>query len=392
MSSGSPMSADRARRPRICLFSEYLYPVLSRGRVPFAGGAEVQLARLGKGLAECGFDVSAVTCDFGQPDGLHVDGMTLHTCYPPTSPIPVVRFFHPRLTGGLAALRRADADLYLFQGAALWAGVVRDVAAAMGRRFVWLVAHDNDVMATLPDVHGWRDRTWVRRAIRRADAVVSQTEWQRQRLHADFGRDSVVIPNPVDTPPPDRMARVEGPPSVAWLATYKPSKRPDWFTRFAERHPHVPCRMAGVIPVPPLSTEEWDRARAMAERLPNLEVLPTLPRERVSDFLRSVTVFAHTSPAEGFPNAFLEAWAHGLPSVTAFDPDGLIERERIGACRNDYATWEHELERRLSDASLRVSEGARARAYVVREHDPQVILARVAEVMRTVLVVPSPHA
>jgi glycosyltransferase involved in cell wall biosynthesis len=379
------MTSSSKRRPRVCLFSEYLYPVLSRGRVAFAGGAEVQLARLGRGLSESGFDVSAVTCDFGQPEGLQVDGMTLHKCYPPTSPIPFIRFFHPRLSGGIAALRRADADLYLFQGAALWAGVVRDVAAAMGRRFVWLVAHDLDVMRTLPDVHGPRDRWWVRRAIRHADAIVSQTEWQRQRLLEDFGRESVVIPNPVDAPPVESMADAAGPPSVAWLATYKPSKRPEWFTRFAERHPRIPCRMAGVIPLPPLSTHDWEQALAMADRLPNLEVLPTLPREQVGDFLRRATVFAHTSPAEGFPNAFLEAWAHGLPSVTAFDPDGIIERERLGACRNDYDSWEKALELRLEHVEQRRSEGARARAYVLREHAPDAILAKVADVMHRAL-------
>ena len=97
------------------------------------------------------------------------------------------------------------------------------------------------------------------------------------------------------------------------------------------------------------------------------------PHERVGDFLRGATLFAHSSPAEGFPNTFLEAWSHGLPTVTSFDPDGRIEALGLGACRTDYESWETELERRIADPALRREEGARARAYVEAHHAPEVI-------------------
>ncbi|MEQ1834370.1 MAG: glycosyltransferase, partial [Candidatus Eisenbacteria bacterium] len=255
---------DANRRPRVCLYVEYLYPVVSEGRVPFAGGIEVQLSNMGRGLVGEGFDVTVVTCDFGQPDGLEAGGMRLLKSYPPRGGLPVARFFHPRLTQGIAALHRADADVYVVQGAALWAGIVRDVAAAMGRPFVWLVGHDHDVLATLPDVHGWRDRTWVKRAIRGANAIVSQTEKQRAMLQQAFARDSDVISNPVELPPASQVVDAGAAPVVAWLATYKPEKRPEWFTRFAERHPDVRCRMAGVIPMPPMSRQSWEQAQAAA--------------------------------------------------------------------------------------------------------------------------------
>lgn len=373
------------RLPRVCMFVEFFYPVVSDGRVPFAGGIEVQMAHLGRGLVRSGFDTTVVTCDYGQPDGLEVNGMRLLRSYPPRQGLPVVRFFHPRLTRGIAALRRADADVYIVQGAGLWAGIVCDVAHAMGRRFVWLAGHDDDVMASLPAVSGWRDRTWAKRAIRAAEAIVSQTENQRRVLAESFGRDSVVIPNPVELPGVGHVVDAGGSPSLAWLATYKPSKRPEWFTRFAARHPDVPCHMAGVIPDPPLTREPWERARAVAERCPNLEVLPTIPHEQIGEFLRGATLFAHSSPAEGFPNAFLEAWAHGLPCVTCFDPDGLIERERLGACRDDYERWEAELERRIADPMLRRAEGARARAWAQAHHAPEVVYEQLAGVLRRVL-------
>ena len=371
--------------PRVCMHVEYLYPVVSQGRVPFAGGIEVQLSLLARGLVREGFDVTVVTGDFGQPAELSIDGVRLLRAYPMHGGVPVVRFLHPRLTRGIAALRRADADVYLMQGASLWAGIVRDTAAAMHRRFVWMLGHDYDSLSALPHVHGLRDRWWARRAIHHAHAIVSQTERQRAAFLAAFGRDSTVIPNPVELPPADRLADAGGVPVLVWLATYKPTKRPEWFTRFAERHPDVRCRMAGVIPVPPLDDRAWRAAQAVAARCPNLEVLPTIPHEQVDEFLRGATLFTHSSPAEGFPNAFLEAWAHALPSVTAYDPDGIIETHRLGACRTDYDAWEAQLERRLADPALRREEGARARAYVAAHHAPAIIQARLAGVLRSVL-------
>jgi glycosyltransferase involved in cell wall biosynthesis len=139
--------------------------------------------------------------------------------------------------------------------------------------------------------------------------------------------------------------------------------------------------MAGAIPPPPLDDREWRAARAAAERLPNLEARPTIPHEHVGEFLRGATLFAHSSPAEGFPNAFLEAWANGLPTVTAFDPDGLIEGEGLGACRLDYDAWEHELERRLAEPERRREEGARARRRVETHHAPERVVDRLRAVL-----------
>ena len=353
-------------RPRVCVYAEYLYPVVSDGGVLQAGGAEVQMALLAFGLADRGFEVSVVTCDFGQPDGLVVNGVRMHICFDPQAGLPILRFFHPRLSGALRALWRANADVYVVRGAGLWAGIVCGFTRMRRRRFVWMAAHDHDVAAALPDVHGLRDRWWARRAISRADVIVCQTVTQQRALSRAFGRESTVIMNSVNIPP---EALDSGNSSdVVWLATYKPGKRPDWFTRFAERHPRLHCRMAGVVPTEPSSDGEWLKARAAAARCANLEVHPTIAHERIGEFLEGAAVFAHSSPSEGFPNTFLEAWSRGLPVVTCFDPDGIIERERLGACRRTYEEWEKEVERFAGDSRLRGETGARARAYAQRVH------------------------
>jgi hypothetical protein len=367
------------------MFVEYLYPVVSDGRVPFAGGIEVQLSLMGEGLAQRGFDVHAVTCDYGQPDLLRAGGMTLHKAYPPAGGVPGLRFFHPRLTRGLTALGRADADIYLFRGAALWAGLVHAVARARGRKFVWLTGHDHDVRRELPDVHGPRDRWFVRRAIRGADAIVTQTRSQQERLRADWGLESTVIMNSVAIPPESELGDAGAGTTVVWLSTYKPVKRPEWFTRFAERHPDVPCRMVGVVPGTPQGERSFREARSAAAVHANLRVTGPVAHERIGEALASAAVLAHTSPAEGFPNTLLESWVRAIPTVSSFDPDGIVEREQLGACRGAYDDWELELERRIADIELRRREGRRARHWAIWHHAPEVVHDQLATLLRRLL-------
>ncbi len=368
-----------ATRGRACFYVPYMYPLFSRGRVPFTGGSEVHMSLLARGCARLGFEVDVVTCDYGQPPEVVEDGVRLLRAWPPLSGLPVLRFFHPRLTRTLAALRRSAADVYVVQGAGMNAGLTCDVAHAGGARFLFLSGSDFDLDPALPRVYGPRDRWWARRAIHGADAIVTQTGRQNECLRRGFGREGTVVMNPVELP--EGTVDVAANRAVVWLATYKDIKRPEWFTRFAERHPDVRCVMAGVIPIPPLDDRDYRAARAVAERCPNLEVRGPVPHEAIGDLLAEGALFAHTSPDEGFPNTFLEAWAHGLPTVTTFDPDGILTRERLGEKHDTFEAWEGAVLRWLADPALRAEAGARARAYARREHGPEVIDARFAAVL-----------
>lgn len=361
------------------MYVPYFYPVVSRGRIPFAGGIEVQLSLLAKGLVERGFDVTVVTCDYGQADGIVVDGVKLLRCYRPDAGLPILRFLHPRVSTSIAALHRANADVYLVQGAGLYAGLVADVARAMGRRFVFMSAADHDVSRELPDVNGPRDRIWYRRGLAGASAILVQTAKQRALLRDAYGYDGLVIMNPVDIP--NELAAPAASRRVVWVATYKASKRPEWFTRLAERHPDLECAMVGVVPTPPLTDADFVAATAVARRCPNLTVHGPLAHERVNEFLSGAALFTHTSPAEGFPNTFLEAWSIGLPTVTCFDPDGIIARERLGERHETFEAWEEAVLRWMSDPEGRAAAGARARAYARATHGSGEIHERVAEVM-----------
>jgi glycosyltransferase involved in cell wall biosynthesis len=370
-------------RGRVCFYAPYAWPLFTAGRIGFTGGAEVQQVALARGLAARGFAMSMVCCDYGQPRSVDVDGITVLRAYPPHAGLPVVRFFHPRLSLALAALSAADAEAYYVRGGALAAGVAFDLARSRRAAFVLGAAHDHDARRSLPLLGNPRDRWWVRRSIRGANAVVAQTETQRQLFASEFGITAEVIPNLVEIPAASADAGADGP--IVWLATYKPAKRPEWLIDLARRLPHRRFVMCGVIPIPPETTESWEMARRAAKDLPNLEVRGYLEHGRIAELFGGAALMVHTSPVEGFPNTVLEAWAQGVPTVTAVDPDGVVARERLGAVATDPQALAAAVEALMSDAEARRAAGARARVWVMAHHASEAVLERLAALFDRVI-------
>jgi glycosyltransferase involved in cell wall biosynthesis len=97
---------------------------------------------------------------------------------------------------------------------------------------------------------------------------------------------------------------------------------------------------------------------------------------------RSVAIVS-TSDFEGMPNTFLEGWARGVPAVAfAHDPDGVIERHRLGCFAGG------SLERLVTLASSLWEErrdqaelAERCREYVLDYHSPEAVSARWVELL-----------
>lgn len=358
---------------RACFFAPFLWPLWSGGRLAFTGGAEVQQARLARGLAARGVDTTVVSLDFGQPSPVTAHGVRVLKSYRLDDGLPVVRFFWPRLPRTIAALRAAGADVYYARGAGLEAGVAHEVARSRGAAFVFAAAHDLDAVRALPRLPNPRDRWWFARALRGADAVVAQSERQRESFRSEWGIDAAVIRNLVELPGAAADPGASG--TVVWLSTYKPGKRPEWFVELARALPGRRFVMAGTLPPPPSSSGAWDAAVAAARALPNLEVRGFVEHGRVAELYRAAALFVHTSPAEGFPNTLLEAWSHGVPSVSCVDPDGVVAREGLGEVVAGPAGLAAAVSAWMDDPGRRREAGARARRHVERAHAPEAVLA-----------------
>src|SRR6185503_7086816 len=183
-----------------------------------------------------------------------------------------------------AALLRADAEIYYVCGSGMPAGLTSEVARLKRASFVIGLASDYDVMTDPPLASGSANLGWYFRALRRADHVFAQTEFQSTELQKNFGVASTILPNMMEIPETPADPGKEG--IVLWNATYKAIKRPEWFVNLARELPGHRFVMAGIIPPPPLTREAWDSAVAAARELPNLEVHGFLPESELVQLRR----------------------------------------------------------------------------------------------------------
>jgi len=312
--------------PRIdlCLVAHLAWGALSGGTTGHVGGVERQTSLMARWLASR-----------GQRDGDVVDGVRVVKLCAREAGLPLLRFLHPRWTSLNRALARANAGIYYHNCSEYVTGQVALWARRHGRRFVFSTAHDEDTDPRLRHL-SLRERVLYRYGLRHADRIIAQTRTQQSRLKEHFGRESVVIPMPCPGPGPEEtLARPARPGAgrVLWIGRVCEQKRPHLLLELARACPDVGFDLVG-----PADTSPYTRAVLEAVRsTPNVRVRGAVPRPKVPALYLAASCLVCTSRDEGFPNTFLEAWSHGLPVVSTFDPDGLIAERGLGGAAADVA-------------------------------------------------------
>ncbi len=330
------------RAPRICFVAPAIYStVCPDAGVPRIGGAELQQTMLGGVFAAAGMEVTYVTLDHGQPDKQRVNGATVIKSYREQAGIPGVRFFYPRVPKLWRALARADADVYYVRGAGYLPGLVARFCRRHGRRLVFATASDANVDPSLPSLPRMRDRCLYRHGLRRADAIVVQSNHQADELARHFGLSARVIRNVWHTnaslSPSGRREL------VLWVSMFRELKQPEHFLRLAKAFPDERFVMIGG---PLAGTKPYfERVRRAAEAVANLEFLGYRTFQETEAYFERAKLLVNTSRYEGFPNTFLQAWSRGVPVLSYVDPDDLIVRCGLGAV----AASEGELGQRFGD-------------------------------------------
>lgn len=310
---------------KICLVGLHNLSVLApeySDRV--VGGEPVQQTLLARALARRGHDVSMIVADLGQADGMRYEGIRTFKAYRPAAGVPVLRFIHPRWTGLWSALNRADADLYYTSCAGMEVGLLAFFCRQFGKRFVFRSASDSDCDSSRLLVRYARDRLLYAYGLRRADAILVQSDSQARSLSRSYGLASRVagmLVEPSSSAPTHDL-------DVLWVGNVRRVKRPDRVLWLAARLPHVAFHMVGGA----LPGEEalYARVRNAAAACGNVSFHGRLPYADVNDLYGRARLLLNTSDVEGFPNSYLQAWIRGVPVVTLIDPDGVIGREGLG--------------------------------------------------------------
>jgi glycosyltransferase involved in cell wall biosynthesis len=362
--------------PSICLVAHSAYGALAGDNSGHIGGVERQTSLMAKWLAAKGYGVSMLTWDEGQPDDLVVAGVRVIKICGAKAGLPGLRFFHPKWTGLVRAMRQADAEVYYQNCGECVTGQAALWCRRHGRKFVYSVASDPDCDPRLPEMRTVRERVLYRYGLRRADRVVVQTRRQQTMLREGFGLESEIIPMPCSGPgngeEVERRLPQPNARRVLWIGRICEVKRPDRFLDLAESCPDLVFDLVG----PTFDADYSQAAYKRAKGLANVTVHGPVAFGQVAEFYRRAACLCCTSDFEGFPNTFIEAWGHGVPLVSTFDPDNIIATRGLGIVARDVAGLARGIRELFGSAERWGAASARARQYYLENHTVESAMGR----------------
>ena len=373
--------ATRRSPIRVCFVALNAFGALSGAPTRHSGGVERQQSMIARWFARRGYDTSLVTWDEGQQDAVVLDGVrVLKTCRRDHG-LPGLRFLHPRWTGFASALARADADVYHYASADMGLGQLSLWCRWRRRACLYSLSSTWGADARLPHLKPLRERVLYRVGLRRSASVLAQTELQRSMLERGFGIASEVIPMPCEplgdaSPRPHPRGR-----RVIWVGRFSEEKRLEWLLDVAVLAPDVTFDVVGA---PNVDTPYATALIQRASRLQNVTLHGRVAdRDRITQLYRESALLCCTSSSEGFPNTFLEAWSLGIPTVSTFDPDGIISSRELGEVVEDVPALARGIESLLASAERYSRASERAAGYFAANHALERVMPRIEAAMQS---------
>jgi len=358
--------------PHICFVAQYAYPLLTGDYTEqILGGAELQQVTLARELASREYRVSMICLDFGQADGIEVDGITIHKTVRPNSGIPIFRFVHPRLTSLWSCLKRVDADIYYTRTASMLTGAVAAFALFYKKKTVFAAADNRDFSKHISRIRHRRDR-WIHEwGIRNTDKLVVQNREQLALCRRNFNRDAAIIESCYSAPAARSQGRRD---TVLWVSTIRALKRPDRLIALARLLPERRFVMVGGGDK--YEGQLFEEIKEMAESEDNVDFIGFVPYSQIGLYFDKARVFVNTSETEGFPNTFLHSWARAVPTVSFVDCAARTGDRPVGYTVKSLDEMAGLVDRLIVDDAEYSRAGSRCSQYYRDNHTPQTVIRK----------------
>jgi glycosyltransferase involved in cell wall biosynthesis len=190
--------------------------------------------------------------------------------------------------------------------------------------------------------------------------------------HAEIFRKRGINATPVYNSMEDNYAKYKKKKenTVVWVNNIKGRKRPEMFLDLAWKFKNSGWRFLMIGAMQDKSGKYNVLVAKTKEENKMFEYFGGKTPEGVNEILAGAKIFVNTCMPEGFGNNFIQAWFSECPTLTFdFDPDGIIEREKIGFCAfGDFDKMVKNLDFLMKDENKRNEMGKLARNYALRNH------------------------
>lgn len=341
-----------------------------------SGGSELQTALLSKALARAGHEVVVIDYET-RNDFVTSDGIKILCIKGWNNGLRYIRIFTHRLPRLYSTLKNQKADIYYCRMRDFTHYLVFRASRKTNAKFILAMASDLDAMGLkmrlkhyyFPNIGYGSSLWWFFSGIlieivhpwllRRSDIVFVQHEGQEKILFRK-GIKSQLYPNLIDL---TQIMLIKDPTHkdfiyVGWLDKRK------GFSEFFEIIKRSPFHTFKIIGPPRDKTGKFFYEKL--KNFPNVSLLGVLSHSDTLFHIANSRALISTSPMEGFPNIFIEAWACGIPVLTLyFDPGGVIKKEDLGRVADGNIDL---LLKYMAETEYSECFAGRAKSYVENNH------------------------
>ncbi len=303
-----------------------------------SGGGELQIALLAKALSKSGHEV--VILDYqASEDFVTEDGIKVVKINGKNNGIPIIGTCFKILPQFYRILLDQQADIYYSRIRDFRHIIVYWAAKKLKAKFVLGIASDLDVLNFIMRlkhhylvnytglwgiINGIGIEIVYPFLLRKADMVLVQHEGQRAILK-EKGIKSTVFHNLFA---PEKVPSTHNQNSKVFIHVGELQKRKG-FIEFFDLVKKAPGHFFKVVGQP--SGKSGFLFYEELKSLKNVILSGRLSHTQTMQEIADSTALISTSPMEGFPNIFIEAWACGVPVMSLYvDPGGIIEKNNLG--------------------------------------------------------------
>ena len=306
-----------------------------------AGGGELQIALLAKALVKSGCEVVIIDYNTSE-DFVTQEGIKVLSIKGWNNGIPIIRYLTNRIPHLFKSLRDQRADIYYCRIREFRHIIAYWAAKKVKARFIMGMASDLDVMSFrmriknyyVPQFSFNRFLWWFSSGIinevvfpwlvRRSDAVFVQHEGQK-RILEQKGIRSVMFSNLIDMANIPKK-EVKNKSEFIYVGSLDKRKGFTEFYEVIQKAPNLSFKVVG-LPRDSSAAKYYEKLKTF----PNVTLLGKLQHSETLEQIANSVALISTSPMEGFPNIFIEAWACGIPVYSLYvDPGCVIKKEQLG--------------------------------------------------------------
>jgi len=303
------------------------------------GGGELQMALLAKALTSLGHEVVVVDLDV-EESFVTDEGIKVYPVKDYNSGMKMLRTFTRRLPALYSTFVEVKADVYYCRIREYRHMIVYMAARRVKAKFILSLASDLDILSirkrwkyfyssNVKDLwgvfNGIMGEIVYPILLRKADLILVQHEGQKEILSRK-GITTKVFYNLIDASGLKWIKKSDSAPEFIYVGSLDKRKGFEDFVEIIKRTPMHRYKVIGRV-----RDQTGNILYGQLGDFKNVQLMGKLSHSDTMNEISRSKALISTSPMEGFPNIFIEAWGCGVPVLSLYvDPGDVIKREGLG--------------------------------------------------------------